>query len=100
MLWVVTFSVFFPSLTRSSAVCVNPRPANIPMIIPNSQLFLMIGHSCLKFTNCFDDCRKARPTGPGDFHNYMGTEATWRDETNPTQSGAGWMHAPREPCPP
>src|SRR6266567_3153979 len=49
MLWVVTFSVFLPSLTSSSLVWANPSPAQKPSSVAHSQSFFMIGLAWLKF---------------------------------------------------
>src|SRR5881396_4324257 len=43
MLWVVTFSVFLPSLTSSSVVCVHPGAAQKTSEITPSQIRFMIG---------------------------------------------------------
>src|SRR6266478_5372559 len=41
MLWVVTFSVFLPSLTSSSVVWVHPGAAQKPRSIAQSQMFFI-----------------------------------------------------------
>src|SRR5438128_2341316 len=43
MLWVVTFSVFLPSLTSSSVVWVNPGAAQKQSSVAHSQILFMIG---------------------------------------------------------
>src|SRR6185312_8996524 len=43
MLWVVTFSVFLPSLTKSCVVCVHPSAAPRPSSAAHSQVVFMIG---------------------------------------------------------
>src|SRR6266705_3875493 len=48
MLWVVTFSVFLPSLTSSSVVWLNPSAGQKPTSIAYSQIFFMIGLPWLK----------------------------------------------------
>src|ERR1700730_13186579 len=49
MLWVVTFSVFLPSLTSSSVVWVKPSAAQKPSSVAQSQMFFTIGLLWLKF---------------------------------------------------
>src|SRR5712691_27400 len=49
MLWVVTFSVFLPSLTSSSVVWANPSAAQKPSSVAHRQLFFMIGLPWFKF---------------------------------------------------
>ena len=49
MLWVVTFSVFLPSLTSSAVVWAIPSAAHKPSSVAPNQIFFMIGLPQLKF---------------------------------------------------
>src|SRR5712692_1213201 len=42
MLWVVTFSVFLPSLTSSAVVWANPSPGHTPNNVISNQILFMI----------------------------------------------------------
>src|SRR5580700_5846757 len=75
MLWVVTFSVFLPSLTSSSVVCANPSTGQKAIRVANSQIFTMNGLPWLQpeFSICTAVTRILRFSRPR--HKEFATEA-------------------------